>query len=390
MNFVSLFSGCGGLDLGFVSQGFSCQFAFDIEPLALATHARNIPGKTICCDLSNGWFPVAPTGVDVVLAGSPCQGFSTAGRRNINDPRNELLVTAAKMAVSVAPKVCVIENVPGALSGDHKRYWGELEELFGENGYATSVNRIEMEHAGVSQRRRRLVLIASKGTPISLSFESGRKNVLRDALHGISTRDHEPKPLLPGTVSAKIARHIKPGQKLCNVRKGERSVHTWDIPEVFGHVTSEEIEVLEGILILRRRNRRRPTGDADPVLPAQIGAFLKKDARRLILRLVQKGYLRRIDGQIDLTHTFNGKYRRLEWDTPSPTVDTKFGQPRYFLHPDQDRGFTVREAARIQGFPDHFAFEGSEVQRFRMIGNAVPPPVGSEIAEQVRVAIQSV
>ena len=82
----------------------------------------------------------------------------------------------------------------------------------------------------------------------------------------------------------------------------------------------------------------------------------------------------------DLTNAFNGKFRRLKWDQPAPTVDTRFGQPRYFLHPDEDRGFSVREAARIQGFPDAYKFPSSDSIAFRLIGNAVPPPMANAIA----------
>ena len=87
---------------------------------------------------------------------------------------------------------------------------------------------------------------------------------------------------------------------------------------------------------------------------------------------------------MDLSHTFNGKYRRLSWDHPAPTVDTRFGDPKYYLHPEEQRGLSVREAARIQGFPDDFVFAGSKAAQFRMVGNAVPPPLAKQLAEAIR------
>ena len=99
--------------------------------------------------------------------------------------------------------------------------------------------------------------------------------------------------------------------------------------------------------------------------------------------LIAKGYLRRVEEGIDLVGTFNSKFRRLAWDKPSCTVDTRFGAPRYFLHPSQQRGFTVQEAARIQGFPDRYVFQGNEQAQYRVIGNAVPPPLGSFAADIV-------
>ena len=117
-------------------------------------------------------------------------------------------------------------------------------------------------------------------------------------------------------------------------------------------------------------------------------AILKKEFGRDWLALVRvlhgKGYLRQIGKAYDLAHTFNGKFRRLSWDEPSPAVDTRFGQPRYFLHPQESRGLSVREAARIQGFPDSFIFSGSRQTQFRLVGNAVPPPLALSIANVVR------
>lgn len=100
--------------------------------------------------------------------------------------------------------------------------------------------------------------------------------------------------------------------------------------------------------------------------------------------LIHKGYIRRTGDECDLVGTFNGKYRRLSWSEPSYTVDTRFGAPRYFLHPDEQRGFTVREAARIQGFRDDYIFHGNEAAQYRVIGNAVPPPLAVQAAEFTR------
>jgi DNA (cytosine-5)-methyltransferase 1 len=112
-------------------------------------------------------------------------------------------------------------------------------------------------------------------------------------------------------------------------------------------------------------------------------------AAELLASLVSKGYVRKIGRRFDLANTFNGKYRRLEWDRPSFTVDTRFGEPGYFLHPSEDRGFTVREAARIQGFPDSFRFFGDTRGQYRLIGNAVPPPMARFIAKIVKSALLS-
>jgi DNA (cytosine-5)-methyltransferase 1 len=88
-----------------------------------------------------------------------------------------------------------------------------------------------------------------------------------------------------------------------------------------------------------------------------------------------------------LTHTFNGKYRRLDLDRPTHCVLTRFCDPTYFLHPVEHRPFTVREAARIQGFSDSFLFAGSAIAQARQIGNAVPPALAQAVAESLRTQL---
>jgi DNA (cytosine-5)-methyltransferase 1 len=136
---------------------------------------------------------------------------------------------------------------------------------------------------------------------------------------------------------------------------------------------------------LRRQHRIREDGDADPVSLVRLEAALGGPFNRLVNALVLKGYIRRVEGGVDLVGTFNGKFRRLAWDRPSYTVDTRFGSPRYFLHPSRQRGFTVREAARLQGFSDGFVFGATEISNYRLIGNAVPPPVSAWAA---RIALR--
>lgn len=389
VTFASLFSGCGGFDLGFIENGFRCVAAFDNDPVAVEVHRNNLHSPAVNCDLSNGFYP-SPllSTVDVLLAGPPCQGFSTAGKRNFGDPRNGLLLKVGQIACIVRPKVVLIENVFGVKSPPHRWYWESLKEALRTGGYRTAEVLCQANEMGMAQIRKRMVMVAWKlpqDVTISLSEFPGSN--LRDALWGIENApNHDVKRLPPESDHAKIARHIQPGQKLCNVRGGTRSVHTWDVPEVFGKTTGTEKRVLEGIMRLRRRLRRRAVGDADPIADHVLVKEFGRNVGRVLVSLEQKGFVRRFDRMCDLVGAFNGKYRRLRWDQPSLTVDTRFGDPRYFLHPSEDRGFTVREAARIQGFPDTFLFNGTEKAQYRLIGNAVPPPVASCLATFVKYA----
>jgi DNA (cytosine-5)-methyltransferase 1 len=382
--FGSLFSGCGGFDIGFQQQGFVCKGAFDNDAVAVANYNNNLAPKAALCDLTSDCSSVmALRGVDLLIAGAPCQGFSIAGKRNVNDPRNSLLVKAGHIALKLNPQIFIAENVTGVLAPPHGQHWRTLEELLVSAGYRTMTLRLHAHKLGMAQIRTRVVLIATRRGHVNGHFQISEVpgKILREVLNGVGRcEDHAPKLLPAGSASHLIASHIRPGQKLCNVRSGANSVHTWDIPEVYGKVTRSERRVLEAVLRLRRRERIRSVGDADPVLVSSVNRIVGGCATSEFSSLLEKGYLRKVGRRYDLANTFNGKFRRLSWNHPSLTVDTRFGSPRYFLHPEANRGLTVREAARIQGFPDNYRFEGSDAQKYRMIGNAVPPPMAATLA----------
>ena len=386
LSVVSLFSGCGGLDAGFAAEGFRSVAAYDIDPLVVETFNANIAPVARVCDLSKH---APPASADILLAGSPCQGFSTAGKMMRDDPRNNLLIRAGEIALGMRPRVFLLENVPAAIAGRNGSRWELVEAMLRAGGYNVERLLLEGQSSGVPQIRKRLFLLAWRGSGhVTCTPAERTAPRLIDAIDAIERGDlHDPTPFAAGSREHRIAARIAPGQKLCNVRISETAVHTWQIPEVFGTTTPEEKQVLEAIVRLRRRDRRRNFGDADPVEPAKICDHLGRCCQRSIEALVGKAYLRRVDRYVDLKHTYNGKFRRLSPTGPSPTVDTHFGDPVLFLHPVEDRGMTAREAARIQGFPDAFDFGAKRTRAFRMIGNAVPPPMAARLAAFVRDAI---
>jgi DNA (cytosine-5)-methyltransferase 1 len=269
------------------------------------------------------------------------------------------------------------------MSGEHKKYWDSLKIMLREAGYQTAEKRCKGTEMGIAQTRVRMFLLAWKSKKeFKLDICSSRKRVLKDVLKNlIGTKNHNPTIISKDSEQYLICKKIKPGQKLSNVRSGPRAVHTWDIPEVFGFTSKNEKLALEEILHIRRQRRVRDFGDADPI---PVDLMFKKFGKRIIKSLEKKGYIRYLEGHYDLKNTFNGKFRRMTWDEPSNTVDTRFGNPKYYLHPEEHRGFSVREASRIQGFPDTFVFSGTEGQQFKMIGNAVPPPMASRLAKAVK------
>jgi len=359
--------------------------AVDHDALALEHLAGNLKIRTAAADLTKV-RPSSFSEPDVIVAGPPCQGFSTLGKREKSDPRNELLVVPARFACELRPRFVIIENVSGARSPLNRHHLEESRLLLQAAGYKVTTIDVEMGWFGIAQRRRRTIQFAWQGNgefrlPSTSSGQYPRlDDVLRD-LGGVA--NHDPIPLAPGSRSARIARAIQPGQKLCNVRVSPAAVRTWAIPDVFGKTSQSARDVLEALVRLRRRARKRNWGDADPVGARELTRYVGFPVHSTLKRLLAQGYIRRCDDAYDLVNTFNGKYRRPSPEGLAPTVDTRFCDAHYVLHPHEDRPFTIREAARVQGFPDQYRFWGSQRAQRRLIANAVPPPAGEAIGRAV-------
>src|ERR1043165_7330787 len=246
-SYISLFSGCGGVDVGFEQNDFNCLSAFDNNPYAINVFNNNLKGRAHNQNLSDEQFLKGLTFTpDVVIAGSPCQGFSTIGKRQLDDPRNELLLTGGKLAIKLKAKVFICENVLGSLAGEHRKYWNDLKKLLHEAGYKTKMEIYDTLKLGMCQHRKRVILFAWRSSKLS-DFDSNIPAVLPVTL-GATIKIKNQKKVLNHNLDYidrksddfKIAQTIKPGQKLCNVRGGVRAVHTWHIPEVFGVITDDE------------------------------------------------------------------------------------------------------------------------------------------------------
>lgn len=386
--FLSFFSGLGGFDLGFSKSGLRCVGAIDNHAPVLKLYSENFKDTpTGVFDLSIEFPPAEwAENVDVFLMGPPCQGFSTMAGNNFNDKRNDLLLQSARMVSHYRPTIAVIENVPGASNTRHHTQWTATLELLRSAGYRVKVLALTASHYSVPQTRKRNVIVAwcNDVDNVPNVVRTGTVTVgdsLQD-LDGIP--GHNPVELDPNSRIGMIARAVGPGKRLSNARDGERYVHTWDIPQVFGETTPKQRELLHLVLRLRRRERRRNWGDADPVAPDKLREALSWDPDPEIDNLRSLGYLRDREGGIDLTHTFNGKHVRPDQDGLAPTIDTRILDPHYFLHPTENRGLTIREAARLQTFPDDFKIVAAQREAQKAIGNAVPPRLADAIAKSIR------
>ena len=431
---VSIFCGCGGLDLGFKDAGFDLLYACDSDPASVDCYSRNIDARVSRRDVTSEEFHSDMESLghcDVVLGGFPCQGFSKAGPKQESDRRNTLYLEMRRVVARLQPRIFIAENVDGITQNFNGSFVQKIVADFGEIGYEVDHCILDALAFGVPQHRRRIFFVGvgkgvrqgfpwpkpthrakarngefSLAEPLrqrGLFGDFGKQpsrprppRTIRDAIGDLAklspeVPDHQVNHVWPKKYE-KVFRAIGPGRKLCNVRHADTSVHTWEIPEVFGEATAREVMVLETISKHRRHKQYGDIPNGNPLPPVVIERLSGLTEIGPELRaLLEKGYLKDMGGKFDLKGAMfcSGLFKRSKWDEPSPTVLTNFNNPRYFLHPQEDRPFSLRECARLQTFPDCFIITGpcssvSLVDGYRLVGNAVPPLMSRHLAESVR------
>jgi DNA (cytosine-5)-methyltransferase 1 len=339
---LDLFSGAGGLALGFKSAGFKTIAGVDNDSASLETFARNFPdSRTICEDLSSvsvelaRFFKSLRGKVDVIVGGPPCQGFSIAGKRIIDDPRNSLYRHYIETVEVIRPKYVVIENVPTIRTmGDGKIANAIIQDL--ENlGYEVRVMTVNASDYGVPQNRKRAFFIAKRGsTPVVFPdpLTTDNKLTTKDAIGDLPrVEDYFENLPIPYTHKAKNDYQRK-------MRKGSK--------QLFNHWSVAHTEQTKSIIALV------PDGGNYKDLPRSL-----QNTRRV-----------------------NIAWTRMASNLPSFTIDA--GHNHHF-HYKANRVPTVRECARIQSFPDTFVFLGNKTSQFRQVGNAVPPLLAEVLAKRI-------
>ncbi len=346
---VDFFAGCGGMSSGFASTrqshlAYRVLAGLDIDAHALRTYAANVPGsEPVLTDI----FGVAERpeklrrlipGFDVdacrplVFIGcAPCQGFSAHRKKDDRDDvRNSLMAAFARICAAYRPDAVVMENVPEIITGRFSGYYDVAERILVGAGYKLSSAILDLSLYGVPQRRRRAIVLGGLAAEIPIPAP-------------VFTADTAP------TVRQAIA-HLAP------IEAGRSD------PDDPMHRAPRHTErILDRI-------RKTPPDGGD---------------RRALAAVDQLDCHARLDGRP--TPGFTDVYGRLRWDRPSVTITAKSSTPSCgrFLHPEQHRNISVREAAILQGFPQHYRFLGPFVNRYRQIGEAVPPLFARHLARAV-------
>jgi DNA (cytosine-5)-methyltransferase 1 len=353
---IDLFCGCGGLTRGFVDTGrFEAVWANDLNEPALLSYRLNFDPRgahSVCGDLvgildeAEGLVPRA----DVVVGGPPCQGFSLLNRKREGDPRRTLWFQFLRVAQLAGARVIVMENVPQLLSSPE---FTEIRRVLEGMGFHHIVSRtLTAADYGVPETRHRAFILASREGLVSLPRPT----------HTDPTREH-------GQARFPDARpqDLVPQEPWLDVRSA-----IGDLPPPVGTEIRDEPPPLD---LHFGRNPTPMSLERYRAVPPGGNRF---DLQRNRPDITPRCWIRKQSGGTDL-------FGRLWWDRPSVTIRTEFFKPEKgrYLHPDQDRPITHREAARIQSFPDDFLFHGSKVEIARQIGNAVPPLLARAVAEEV-------
>jgi len=364
---VHLYSGVGGMGLGFEQAGFDIGAAVDIDKINIATHTKNFPScKTWCADLSKvsgaeirKQTEIGSRRIDVLFAGPPCQGFSLIGKRAPNDPRNLLLPDLARLIRDLQPSYFVVENVEGVLLRSAKKMLDKFIDGAKSAGYSIvePLQVLDAADFGVPQRRRRVFvlgyregLMAPEYPRPSSANDSARRPTVWDAIGDLP-----------------------------NISKFD---YLFDEDDYLGRLgnPSSYARFLRGESRDRSdfANKRKRNGDG-------LGGCLRtvhnsETIRRF--RQTKQGTCEEIS-----------RFYRLAKNGIAPTLRAGTGpeQGSYMaprpIHPFQDRCITVREAARLHSFPDWFHFHPTKWHGFRQIGNSVPPRLARAVAGSILKAL---
>lgn len=351
---VELFAGAGGLSIGLEKAGINVVIANEIMPDFAATLAANHPNtKVINDDIHKIDFKaeLAKMGlesVDVLSGGPPCQGFSTIGSKNRQDPRNSLFYEYLRAVSETHPKYTIFENV----SGFKRMYDGFAYETLVKEmdalGYNTRCQILNAADYGAPQVRYRTIVLGWRKDLPAVDFPTithGDKQGLKPFVTLMDAIGDLPELSAGESIGSYSSEPITDYQKKM---RGKQQV-------LLEHNASNYGEKMQEIL------RIIPEGGSIKDLPARLRP--------------KSGYA--------------NTYARLLPNVPSPTITRNFGTPSSSrcVHPYQPRALSTREGARLQGFPDNYRFVGGKQSKNLQIGNAVPPILGEAIAKQIKGAL---
>lgn len=390
---ISLFSGAGGMDLGFIQNDFDIVWANDIFTEAVDSYRTNIGNHIVSEDITKISCEDIPDEIDVVIGGFPCQGFSIANiKRSDKDERNFLYKEMLRIVACKKPKVFVAENVKGILSLSGGKVIKMIEDDFKDLGYNVDVKILNAAEYGVPQTRERVIIMGNRISvdnvfptrTHSLTKEEGYQNAVttEEVIGFLQDVELSEKPFeLKGTkiynhvASTNVAskfwgRKYKVNQaEICDYLKKWRNksgLSTKKIDDIFGykHTAGHWF---------RKDNK---SGS----IPKPSDWWKLKE----ILGFDDK-YDKQVTTFIEKEIKFEQSLRITNWDRPSDTITATSPE----IHINKKRRLSVRECAIIQTFPMSYKFTGNTSKMYTQIGNAVPVLLANKISECVKAMLDS-
>ena len=349
---ADLFCGAGGFTAGLIRTGrFEPVFANDFNRWAVDTYNYNFGEHCVGGDINallerkDHELPAA----DLVIGGPPCQGFSLLNKKREGDPRKELWRAYMQVVERLRPMAFVMENVPELLASQE---FVEIRKMAAKMDYALEFAVLNAADFGVPQRRRRAIIIGCRTAKPRLPLPTHYNSAKSDDLFKTGRLSWE-------TVRRAIG----------------------DLPEPEG-IQARVGEINPPMDLHFGRTPIPSSLQRYRCIPEGGNRF---DLQKKRLDLTPQCWIRKKSGGTDL-------FGRLWWDRPAFTIRTEFFKPEKgrYLHPQQHRPITHREAARLQSFTDDFIFQGTKTEIARQIGNAVPPLLGQRIGETVAAMLDSV
>lgn len=391
---VSLFSGAGGMDLGFIKAGYRVLWANDFQKDAVTTYQKNIGNHIVYGDITQISKDQLPKeSIDVVLGGFPCQGFSVANtKRSMEDKRNFLYLELLRVVKELQPKFFVAENVKELLSMQNGQVLNMILKNFEELGYRVNYQVLNAANYGVPQSRERVIIIGNR---------IGVENPFPTPTYTTNT---QLEPHLKPTPTVKESIGFLQTEEPTNGKIEERLFVNDRI--IYNHVASTNVadsfftkknpptqDEIVDYLNSYRKSLKLSIKKIDEVLRYQhtAGHWFRKDKYGSLpsvsdwwklkdILQFDDTYDKQMTELIEKEITFEQSLRITNWDRPSDTITVSTPE----IHVNKQRRLSVRECAILQSFPDNFIFYGSLTSMYRQVGNAVPPKLAKAIAKEIK------
>lgn len=394
---ISLFSGAGGMDIGFINSGFEIVWANDFFKEAVESYRNNIGDHIVYGDITKIKSSEMPDDIDLVIGGFPCQGFSVANtKRSMKDERNFLYKEMLRVIKDKKPKFFVAENVKGILSMEHGKIIEMIKKDFESIGYKVDARLLNAAEYGVPQARERVVIIGNR---------LGLDNPYPKATHWVDSKKYSSKKGLKKPITVKETIGF-----LSNVPLSNNPVTLDDGMVIYNHMAATNVydkfwgrkynvnqhDICDYLKMWRDKSGYTTKKVDDHFgYKYTAGHWFRKDNNsgsipkpsdwwelKKILGFDNK-YDKKVTTMVEKEIKFEQSLRITNWDRPSDTITATSPE----IHVNKERRLSARECAMLQTFPMNYKFEGSLNIVYRQIGNAVPVKLAEQISKEIYDAL---